>query len=92
MIPTDVAVSAAPVTTWNSWVHDSIIPRLTTLSGLLNQLADIPRGCCSYDNFRFPSTEIECNLPNSTWSQVLYACAKHFNVEPKSMKIVRNPA
>jgi ABC-type nitrate/sulfonate/bicarbonate transport system substrate-binding protein len=27
-------------------------------------------------------------VPNSTWSQVLYACAKHFNVDPKSMKIV----
>ena len=27
-------------------------------------------------------------VPNSTWSQVLFACAKHFNVEPGKMKIV----
>lgn len=27
-------------------------------------------------------------VPNSTWSQVLFACAKHFNVEPGQMKIV----
>ena len=28
------------------------------------------------------------SVPNSTWSQVLYACAKHFNVEPGKMKVV----
>jgi ABC-type nitrate/sulfonate/bicarbonate transport system substrate-binding protein len=27
-------------------------------------------------------------VPNSTWSQVLFACAKHFNVDPGQMKIV----
>jgi ABC-type nitrate/sulfonate/bicarbonate transport system substrate-binding protein len=27
-------------------------------------------------------------VPNSTWSQVLYACAKHFDVSPQAMKIV----
>ena len=27
-------------------------------------------------------------VPNSTWSQVLYACARHFNVSPQAMKIV----
>jgi len=27
-------------------------------------------------------------VPNSTWSQVLFACAKHFNVDPGKMKIV----
>lgn len=27
-------------------------------------------------------------VPNSTWSQVLFACAKHFGVDPGSMKIV----
>jgi ABC-type nitrate/sulfonate/bicarbonate transport system substrate-binding protein len=27
-------------------------------------------------------------VPNSTWSQVLYACAHHFKVDPQSMKIV----
>ena len=28
------------------------------------------------------------SVPNSTWSQVLYACAKHFDVEPGKMKVV----
>jgi len=28
------------------------------------------------------------SVPNSTWSQVLYACARHFGVDPKSMKVV----
>lgn len=28
------------------------------------------------------------SVPNSTWGQVLYACAKHFGVDPQSMKIV----
>jgi ABC-type nitrate/sulfonate/bicarbonate transport system substrate-binding protein len=27
-------------------------------------------------------------VPNSTWSQVLFACAKHFGVDPGKMKIV----
>src|SRR6185312_7105013 len=27
-------------------------------------------------------------VPNSTWSQVLFACAKHFGVDPARMKIV----
>lgn len=27
-------------------------------------------------------------VPNSTWSQVLFACAKHFGVDPAKMKIV----
>jgi ABC-type nitrate/sulfonate/bicarbonate transport system substrate-binding protein len=27
-------------------------------------------------------------VPNSTWSQVLYACAKHFGVNPQEMNIV----
>jgi ABC-type nitrate/sulfonate/bicarbonate transport system substrate-binding protein len=27
-------------------------------------------------------------VPNSTWSQVLFACAKHFGVDPGRMKIV----
>jgi ABC-type nitrate/sulfonate/bicarbonate transport system substrate-binding protein len=27
-------------------------------------------------------------VPNSTWSQVLFACAKHFGVDPNQMKIV----
>src|SRR5436190_10564856 len=27
-------------------------------------------------------------VPNSTWSQVLFACARHFNVDPGQMKIV----
>lgn len=27
-------------------------------------------------------------VPNSTWSQVLYACAAHFHVDPQKMKIV----
>ena len=27
-------------------------------------------------------------VPNSTWSQVLYACARHFDVSPQAMKIV----
>ena len=28
------------------------------------------------------------SVPNSTWSQVLFACAKHFNVDPGKMKVV----
>lgn len=28
------------------------------------------------------------SVPNSTWSQVLYACAKHFGVDPGKMKVV----
>lgn len=28
------------------------------------------------------------SVPNSTWSQVLYACAKHFKVDPGKMKVV----
>ena len=28
------------------------------------------------------------SVPNSTWSQVLLACAKHFNVDPGKMKVV----
>ena len=27
-------------------------------------------------------------VPNSTWSQVLFACAKHFKVDPGKMKVV----
>ena len=27
-------------------------------------------------------------VPNSTWSQVLFACAKHFGVDPNQMKVV----
>jgi ABC-type nitrate/sulfonate/bicarbonate transport system substrate-binding protein len=28
------------------------------------------------------------SVPNSTWSQVLFACAKHFKVDPGKMKVV----
>ncbi len=28
------------------------------------------------------------SVPNSTWSQVLFACAKHFKVDPTKMKVV----
>ena len=28
------------------------------------------------------------SVPNSTWSQVLFACAKHFKVDPAKMKVV----
>ncbi len=28
------------------------------------------------------------SVPNSTWSQVLFACAKHFGVDPGKMKVV----
>ena len=28
------------------------------------------------------------SVPNSTWSQVLFACAKHFKVDPQKMKVV----
>ena len=28
------------------------------------------------------------SVPNSTWSQVLFACAKHFSVDPGKMKVV----
>lgn len=28
------------------------------------------------------------SVPNSTWSQVLYACAKHFGTNPDKMKVV----
>jgi ABC-type nitrate/sulfonate/bicarbonate transport system substrate-binding protein len=28
------------------------------------------------------------SVPNSTWSQVLYACAKHFKVDPGKMKVL----
>jgi ABC-type taurine transport system substrate-binding protein len=28
------------------------------------------------------------SVPNSTWAQVLFACAKHFNVDPMKMKVV----
>src|SRR4051812_32948901 len=28
------------------------------------------------------------SVPNSTWSQVLFACAKHFKVDPSHMKVV----
>jgi ABC-type nitrate/sulfonate/bicarbonate transport system substrate-binding protein len=28
------------------------------------------------------------SVPNSTWSQVLFACAKHFKVDPGQMKVV----
>ena len=28
------------------------------------------------------------SVPNSTWSQVLFACAKHFNVDPGKMKVL----
>jgi ABC-type nitrate/sulfonate/bicarbonate transport system substrate-binding protein len=28
------------------------------------------------------------SVPNSTWSQVLFACAKHFQVDPAKMKVV----
>jgi taurine transport system substrate-binding protein len=28
------------------------------------------------------------SVPNSTWAQVLFACAKHFKVDPKDLKVV----
>lgn len=28
------------------------------------------------------------SVPNSTWSQVLFACAKHFKIDPAKMKVV----
>ena len=28
------------------------------------------------------------SVPNSTWAQVLFACAKHFHVDPMKMKVV----
>ena len=28
------------------------------------------------------------SVPNSTWSQVLFACAKHFKIDPGKMKVV----
>jgi ABC-type nitrate/sulfonate/bicarbonate transport system substrate-binding protein len=34
------------------------------------------------------STKPIGSVPNSTWSQVLFACARHFGVEPGKMKVV----
>lgn len=65
----DVDTSGDPAPVWNGWVHDSIAPRLQTLSVLLNQVLGDPLGVCTYDEGQFCSTQAECDLPNSSWSQ-----------------------